>query len=283
VSTPPEIKALLESARNALASSQARGGSGGQASPKTAQPSLTTTPPKPSVALAKQPAPLVIPAKARGGSPKQGASPLTRDGTRGTGSGSSPVIPPAELRRTTSTRDASPGSRPATVRKSIDQDGTIRRSSERSRKSQPSASALAVSMAQVALGDERPGLKRRSSEARQDERVVSPASPPNSRFADVKNTPGVSTRMPRKMASQSDVKPRKALVEAPTPTKTSAKAAVSSGSSDGSSSSSALSESTITSEGFTDYLSDESEAELQRQVRMIIYSPSQITRADRFM
>lgn len=295
-----DLLAMMPTMMPAMASGAApqapvreRGGSQSQSSPRKDSASLT--PPKAPVALVKQPAPLAIPAvkatKARSdSSPKQPSAALSRDQQRASldqprsagAANGSPTVPPSDIRRTVaiSPREHSPGSKPASLRKvagdqdspgskhaslrkAVEQDSTLRRATKEKRA--PTASSIALSLSQATLED-RPSMKRRTSA----NDGAKSQSPPSTRLVDVMNTPVVvATRTPKKSTSQENLRSRRTASDV-TPVRVVPKIAIPSGKSDGSSSSSALSESTVTSEGFTDYLSDESEAEIQKQVSLTL-------------
>ncbi|KAJ7228775.1 hypothetical protein GGX14DRAFT_614982 [Mycena pura] len=242
VSIPPEVKAALETA------SPSRGSPVSPASP------VSPVRPGPSVKPSAKSAAVPIPTKSRsGGSPQMVASSITSNGSRGSGGsggGASTSVPTAssieqaqkrresivDLEKPSGSSNSSPS------RKQIDLDPVTPRRNSSGRPPQTTAApSVSKSIADVLSGTHE---RRRSLSS-------SHSSTP------AKSSPPISTK----------ASPPVRLVDAPPPRPPKkADIETSSTSSSGSDSIGSFSESTVTSDGgFTDYLSDESEAELQRQ------------------
>ncbi|KZT20811.1 hypothetical protein NEOLEDRAFT_1140355 [Neolentinus lepideus HHB14362 ss-1] len=204
-------------------------------------------------------APMGIPSKTRtSGSPKRSATSLTGSISRGTGgqlSSSPGAIEQRENQRHTEKRHESPGSKAKELEGSMGRRGSTRHPSV-------SAALQTSTVAKPILHTEEqthPTLRRRASTANATATNKSPSPPMKSSDISSKSE-SISKRPSNRRASLSEVF---------TGLKVTKKGPNSASSeSGGSASSGSLSESTVTSEGFTDYLSDESEAEIQRQAEI---------------
>jgi len=241
ISIPTEIKALLDSlSRGTPNAALSAGGSRG--SPSMPLLNIGNASPPNKLNTGKT-SPMSIPAK---GSPKQAVASLTSNSSRAYGaivSSSVPSVSPMEQhllpRRgthpefTDKRTESSHSAHSSPNRKNIDLDGSISRRNSGGRTSmKPSTPPMSV--AKLSLDDQ-------SSPPR----ISLKTSPPNARPIDRPS----GSMVPRAHA-------KKPSIEI-------SSASSSSGSSDGMGS---ATDGTVTSDGgFTDYLSDESEAELQRQ------------------
>ncbi|KAI0068948.1 hypothetical protein BV25DRAFT_1874328 [Artomyces pyxidatus] len=272
ISIPADIKALLESINASPASrgspSFGHSASGGKpnASPTTPpaldrKSSASVVPIRTSTTPRTQP--LAIPGRTRsGGSPKEAATTLTSTTPRGPGLRESPPASnssvlesnPTHLRKTSvdhaEKRGDSPNT-PSPLRRNIELEGTISRSAAR----RPSVSRVNATASKVS--SEAPPLRRRSSTT--DTAALASASAPQT-VRTVERRDTISVTRPSIKRSSLDIDFSSMSIS-------SALKSPSSGSSDsGESQSHSGSEGTVTSDGgFTDYLSDESEAELQKQ------------------
>ncbi|KAL0582026.1 hypothetical protein V5O48_000084 [Marasmius crinis-equi] len=262
VTLPPEIKSALDSLSSPKLSptSSAPASSKSSALLKPGAPPLdrrsSGSPPSRSGVPSKSSAAASASPKARsGGSPKQPAASLSGSLSRATGS---PVVPASSsldqsTRRpsVTDTPEKS-GSRSAhssPIRKQLDLDsqGTQRRNSGSRSSTSPSANPQPNTPSGKTAGE------RSSGSMTSDKRraTISAANPPKSLAPPTARNPTTPASFNLPRSSQKDAGNMSS-------------GASNSGSDDRSSDS--LSDSTVTSDGgFTDYLSDESEAELQRQ------------------
>ena len=272
IPSPVDVKALLDSIG---ASPPPRKGSPGPTivATKVSSPpafsmqldrrnSTTATPSRAAPTISRT-QPLSIPNKGRSaGSPKETAASLMSTTPRASGmkenipgSNTSPLDSGHSYRRQTTgeqteKRGDSPNT-PSPLRRNIDLESTIsRRSSER----RPSVSAIRVTSTK-ALADS-PPLRRRAS-TDDTASFTSQPSLSSGRSVDRQNT--ISTSRPSTKRSTLDVDFAAMSVSgSPSPSSASSETRSRSGS-----------EGTVTSDGgFTDYLSDESEAEIQRQAEM---------------
>jgi hypothetical protein len=279
VNVPSDIRTALESAGIKVPTFKASS----QGSPKSA--TATVTPAKPSAS--PRAAPIVIPTKGKagsGGSPQQMASSLTpvRETPR-SGIHASPKLaasdePHGREREREGPKMASPkllsadggslsrrsGEHASPSRRHAEIEGSV---SRRGASQRASVTALAAAMGGAGIADDpRPALARRSSTAGTGPRQHAP-SPPRSTESGVHahaQAPAPAPVRPRRRSTS--------LEDMPTPVLPAVKTAVpaakslnSASSNSSTSSGGSLSDNTITSEGFTDYLSDESDAEIQRQ------------------
>lgn len=263
---PTEIKTLLDSLSSrgspipALSASGGRGPSGQPSVPPLDRRNSGNASPssKSNILSGKTPA-MAIPAKARsGGSPQQIPASLASNTSRGSGGNVIPSSAPTssameqyniQRRQTvpeyTEKRIDSPrSSHSSPSRRHLDLEGSISRRSSGGRPSLPVATpSMSVTKLTVDAQPQTP-LRRRSSVSSTNS-LPSKLSPPGARPTD-RPSASVTPRSNSKKAS-GDI----------------SSASSSSGSSDGPGS---MTDGTVTSDGgFTDYLSDESEAELQRQ------------------
>ncbi|EMD40633.1 hypothetical protein CERSUDRAFT_111213 [Gelatoporia subvermispora B] len=268
---PGDVKALLESITAAASAQSSPTGTvrvssslpSGPAMSRRSSSNVVASPTR-TESVSPRSAPVAIPSKSRSrGSPKQGAAMLTSSATRNQdGDGTAASMPAKSTleqeqpqRRPTADPSASGERRPDAVatsqeppgRKSADWGGTLgRRSSER----RPSISAAIPSMSLSKVTVDAQLQRRRASTANNGMTPLAPSA--SVRLVERQNSApaGASRRG----------SPLEEVVD------TVAKMSLSSASSSGSGSNS---ESTVTSDGgFTDYLSDESEAELQRQAEV---------------
>lgn len=209
-------------------------------------------------------APMGIPPKSRSnGSPKQTVSSLTGSLSRNMGlhiSSSPSQMEPRENYRHGEKRSeqahSSPGSKSKELDGSVGRRGSARRPSV-------SAALQTPTMAKPLLPEEspHPTLRRRASTANTTAAANKSPSPPT-RSTEISSNTASLSRRPQNHR-------RASLSEVFTGMKVTRKGPNSASSeSGGSASSGSLSESTVTSEGFTDYLSDDSEAEIQRQAEI---------------
>jgi len=213
-----------------------------------------------------------IPTKGRGGSPQMVASSITSNSSRGSGSsgGTSTSVPNASTmeqahahrkRDTAADSEKPPGSSNSSPsRKHIDLENTT--TPRRNSGGRPPASASSSSVSKVIADALTSGThqRRRSNSSTQPSalaKVSSPVSPkPSSPPVRPVDAPKSQKKADTDALSGSDP-PRPQKKTDPETSSTS---------SSGSESTGSMTESTVTSTGeFTDYLSDESEAELQRQ------------------
>ncbi|KAK0206529.1 hypothetical protein DFS33DRAFT_1315241 [Desarmillaria ectypa] len=243
---PPDIKSTLDGLTaprpggSPAASSRGPPGSkppgpdrknSGSGSSNGSPPSKTATMPPKSPAIS-------IPSKSRG-SPKQGTTSLSNSLSRSTGANLL-SSPPTERRQSINDGPDKPATPPSNTsspsRKVIDLDGTTtpRRNSTATRLPIPAA----VKITSVNRSPPNQSLERRRTLVPPPS--IPPSKPSLSRPADLSPSPSISLPRPGKKDEDSV--------------------------SNTSGSSGSMSDSTVTSDGgFTDYLSDESEAELQRQ------------------
>ncbi|KAF7983890.1 hypothetical protein HWV62_18246 [Athelia sp. TMB] len=223
--------------------------------------------------------PMTIPSKGRsGGSPQLPSSNLMKpDKTSGMAPSSFTNVSPLDQRPITSRRQSidqgekarSPSSRNSPSRKPSDLEGSLPRRSSSSRRPTITAATAPSSLNKGSISSPTdvpgspPPLRHRASTS--SPTLNSKPSPPNSR-----------TGQSATIASRSQT--RRPSLEVAMAAVNISSASSSSGSSDGGSSRGSMSDSTVTSDGgFTDYLSDESEAELQRQaeVKAAIFAQNQ--------
>jgi len=244
---PAEIKALLDSLSSKGNHIPALGANGTRGSPSTPLLNIGNASPPHKPNNTGKTSPMAIPARGRpGGSPKQMMASLTSNNPRASGGNVSTSVPSAssmeqlQIHRrgthpefTDKRTESSHSAHSSPNRKNIDLDGSIsRRNSGGRTPVKPSTPPMSV--AKLSLDDQPTPL-----------RISPKTSPPNARPID---------RVSGSVASRAQ--PKKNSIEI-------SSASSSSGSSDGMGS---TTDGTVTSDGgFTDYLSDESEAELQRQ------------------
>lgn len=224
-----------------------------------------------------------IPSKGRsGGSPQLPQSNLSKPDTRGGAvpsslpNGSALDQYPINQRRQSSLEQAdksrSPPSRSSPSRKVIDLEGTLPRRSSSARRPTITAAGIPGSPNKPTSGSPIEAQTTPPASTRQFTSTSSPTlihkpSPPSSR---------VSGSQPASISSRSQTKRPSLEVSMAGVTISSSASSSSSGS--GGSSRGSMTDSTVTSDGgFTDYLSDESEAELQRQaeVKAAIFAQNQ--------
>ncbi|KAJ7283767.1 hypothetical protein C8J57DRAFT_744625 [Mycena rebaudengoi] len=246
VPIPPEVKSTLESLGSPVppSASPVRAG-------LTSKPSIPPSDRRNSSSSVSKTAAMAIPGKSRAGSsPPTVASSITSTSSRGSGGsggGASTSVP-----STSSMDQAKPGqgsSNSSPSRKHIDLDVLTPRRNSSARppvsSTSPSVSKTVADLSAMSLQPER---RRSLSSAQASSSAKTSPSAPTSSLAPAKATPPARP------------------VEVPRPPKKVEAEMSSASSSSGSDSLGSLTESTITSDGgFTDYLSDESEAELQRQ------------------
>ncbi|KAJ7507684.1 hypothetical protein B0H11DRAFT_2271278 [Mycena galericulata] len=249
VQIPPDIKAALDDLSS-------RGSPVPSASPVRTAP--TVKPPvdrrNSSASVSAKSAAMPIPTKSRsGGSPQMTASSITSNSSRGSGGsggGASTSVPKTstmeemQKRRDSEKPPGSSNSSPS--RKHIDLGDPI--TPRRNSGGRPPPSTASPSVTKVITDALSSGTQERrrslSSAAQSTSSTSNKASPP------------ISAKM----------SPPARPVEPPKPLKKAEAETSSASSSSGSDSLGSMTESTVTSDGgFTDYLSDESEAELQRQ------------------
>ncbi|TFK55799.1 hypothetical protein OE88DRAFT_660356 [Heliocybe sulcata] len=190
-----------------------------------------------------------------GSSPKQPATSLTGSISRATAaqrSGSPGAVEQRDNHRHADKRHESPGSKPKDLEGSVGRRGSARR---------PSVSAVlqtpTTTKSPLPAEEQTHQIGRsRSSTVTSRNLSNKPPSPPMKSSEVSSKSETVSKRSSNRRAS---------LGEVFTGMEVTKKGPNSASSESGGSSNGSLSDSTVTSEGFTDYLSDESEAEIQRQ------------------
>jgi hypothetical protein len=261
VPIPPEIQALLDKVStragpiSALGGGPSRGSGGSSSMPSLDRKNSGNASPKTNASSVKSTT--IPPSKGRsGGSPQQLSSSLTSTGPKGSAVPSS--LPNSSIAdryrqlgvagKSEERLDPSNSSNSSPVRKQIELDGTISRRSSNRRPSVSNAlPATSISKAAVETQASSSALRNRVSTSNANVVAAKPSIPrPPDRQA-----PVLAVR----------TQTRRSNVEPPSPMSAISSASSSSGSSD-----SILTDGTVTTDGgFTDYLSEESEEELQRQ------------------
>ncbi|KAG6837540.1 hypothetical protein H0H93_007721 [Arthromyces matolae] len=250
VSIPPDIKAALEILGHR--GSPVLGGVGRTNTIKATSPidRKANGSPSRSASLTRS----VIPSKQRTNSPKQTTNNLSRSSSSVAVSSSVPNSSTMEQlhaqRRKSAERQGTQSSNSSPKRNNVDLDSSTpsRRNSSAQKVPSVSPPAPSVSISKISVEGRSPSNQSSIRQSRRPSVSNSKESTP------VKSSPPLATRTVERPTS---------LTTAPRLTKKdNISRASSSSSSDGTGS---MTDNTITSDGFTDYLSDESEAELQRQ------------------
>ena len=262
VPIPPEIKSILDSLSLRRSSISAGEGRGPSMPVMDRRNSSNTSLNKPAVSPSAKTLPVSIPSKSRtGGSPQLPQTTLSKADARGGGVPLSlPNAPAMEQKRQTNAELVRPPtSRHSPSRKNTDLEEFNSRRIPGSRRPTITQATSATSISKVTVDAQKdvqgsPQSLRRRASASNTNHLKTP-SPPSSRTAE-RQTATISSRPQSKRTS----------LEAAIANVNISSAASSSSSESGDSSRGSMTDSTVTSDGgFTDYLSDESEAELQRQ------------------
>ena len=279
ISIPADIKHILDS----LTSRSSPGAAGGGRAP--AMPladrrnSSNSILPKPT-SLSVKTSPVSNQAKAKsGGSPQITQSTLTKVDSRG-GGGVPSSLPNAstmdqyqgQRRVEQGDKSRSPSSRNSPSRKLVELEGSLSRRSSADRRPSvsnvtPSSSVSKITVdAQIGGHSPPPSLRHRASVSTTNLPNLKP-SPPNSRTGD-RQTTTITIRPPTTKRPSLELSMAAVTLSGAGPQLISSASSSSSGGSP-SSSRGSMTDGTVTSDGgFTDYLSDESEAELQRQAEI---------------
>lgn len=279
VPIPPDIKALLDNLSSRTSPGNV-GGARGPSMPLMDRRNSANTNPSKNTSPSAKTSPVLVPSKVRtNGSPQLLQTNLTKPDSRGGGVPSSLPSTSAmdqyqSQRRQTSLDHAdksrSPSSRNSPSRRNAELDESISRRGAGSRRptiTGPPTPPMSVS--KVTLDAQKdpqttpPSLRHRASVSSTN--LIKTPSPPSSRTAAERQNATVSSR-PQSKRPSLEVSMAAVNISS-APNISSAISSSSSGS--GGSSRGSMTDSTVTSDGgFTDYLSDESEAELQRQAEV---------------